>query len=321
MTDRPLTRVTLFVPGTPASPAAWAAALGRRGLRLEAGALRRDGGEEAATVEWVEPDGTFGKAFSFGTVSPDGVAALDAAPGALVLHFPVDLRDGREQIVAVVEALRDAGALAVRLEQSKVGWDASRWLQLFSADDPWAWHRGAIAFLRGEGAWQSCGMHAFSLPDVRVPLDGNAAALDQLMSILNVYQLAEDPLLASGHTFSPDAETPRRVLERWPDVEYSEGHPCHNPYGVWRLGPPGGTARRTPELEPVFMPALRVMLEAVEAKNGPLTQEQVLTLRDRSPCITMDRRDAQALERKRGYADLDPELAWEQWQALREARG
>ena len=32
----------------------------------------------------------------------------------------------------------------------------------------------------------------------------------------------------------------------------------------------------------------------------------------------MKRRDAQALERSRGYADLDPELVWEQWQLMRE---
>jgi len=29
--------------------------------------------------------------------------------------------------------------------------------------------------------------------------------------------------------------------------------------------------------------------------------------------------DAQKLERTRGYADLEPELAWEKWQLVREA--
>jgi hypothetical protein len=60
----------------------------------------------------------------------------------------------------------DTGALAVRLEQSKAGWDVTRWLELFSSDVPWRWHRGAIAFLADEDSFQSCGMHAFSLPDV-----------------------------------------------------------------------------------------------------------------------------------------------------------
>jgi hypothetical protein len=32
----------------------------------------------------------------------------------------------------------------------------------------------------------------------------------------------------------------------------------------------------------------------------------------------MEPRDAQKLERERGYSDLDPELAWEQWSLVRQ---
>jgi hypothetical protein len=297
----PITRVTLFVPGAPASAKA--------------------GLDPSVEVEWVENDGAFGKAFSFGTVAPDVVAAIDAAPGALVLHWPVDLRDGRKDMVATVERLRDAGALAVRLEQSKLGWDVARWLDQFSSDDEWAWHRAAIAFLVGKQALQSCGMHAFSLPDVRIRLDGDRAALQELGTQLNVYQLAEDPVIRSGQTFAPDAETPRRVVERWPDTEYPPDHACHNPYGVWRLGAPGGKARSMGELVPVFVPALRPILAALEGQAGkPLTKPQVEAARDEGVCVAMEPRDAQQLERSRGYADLDPELAWEQWKLVREDR-
>jgi hypothetical protein len=81
-------RVRFFVPGTPASLDAW-------------------------KVEWVENDGTFGQAFSFGTVVADVVEAIDAAPSALVRYSSVDLRQGRRQNVVAVERLRDAGALAL----------------------------------------------------------------------------------------------------------------------------------------------------------------------------------------------------------------
>ncbi|MBS2032016.1 MAG: hypothetical protein JST54_29225 [Deltaproteobacteria bacterium] len=68
----------------------------------------------------------------------------------------------------------------------------------------------------------------------------------------------------------------------------------------------------------VFVPSLAATLGAVETKNGrPLTREELEKLRDKSPCIAMKPRDAQEMERARGYADLDPELAWEQWQAYR----
>lgn len=315
----PITRVTLFVPGTPSSAKAWSEALAPSGLRIESGVLRGDGLDVPPEVEWVENDGGFGRAFSFGTVGPDVIETLQAAPGAIVLQWPIDLRNGRKVIVATMERLRGAGAIAVRLEQSKLGWDISRWLELFTSDDARAWHRGAVAFLGGDGALQSCGMHAFSLPDVRLALDGDQSALAELASTFNVYQLAEDPVLRSGQTFAPARDTPRRIVERWPDTKYPAGHPSHNPYGVWRLGPPGGSARKNQDLVFVFVPTLAALLTALEAKQGkPLTKKQVESTRNQGACIAMEPRDAQRLERERGYADLDPELVWEQWQLVRQ---
>lgn len=293
-----ITRVTLFVPGAPAS-------------------AKRALGREVA-VEWVENDGHFGKAFFMGTLTPHVIDALEATPGALVLQWPVDLREGRKKIVAAVKKLRDAGALAVRIEESKLGWGISRWIDLFSSEVASSWHRGAVAFLHGEDVIQSCGMHAFSLPDVQIGADGDAAALQELATTFNVYQLAEDPELWSGHTFRPDEDTPRRRVERWPDTQYPPDHACHNPYGVWRLGPPGSTARPDVGLVFNFTPALRVILLALETKKGkPLTKKEVEAARDKSACIAMKPHDAQAVERARGYADINPELAWEQWKLVR----
>lgn len=43
-------------------------------------------------------------------------------------------------------------------------------------------------------------------------------------------------------------------------------------------------------------------------------------MRDEGVCMAMKARDVQVLERGRGYSDIDPELVWEQWQAIRAAR-
>lgn len=318
----PITRVTLFVPGSQPTLAGWSAALRSADLQLDGGSLHGAALEAPVEVEFVANDGGFGAAFSFGTVVPELVQTIDAAPGALVLHFTEDLRRGRAQLLTVVRALDAAGGLAVRLEQSKVGWDISSWQQLMAADDPWAQHRATIAFVGDAQSVQSCGMHAFSLPDVYLSATSEAAALRALGSALNVYQLAEEPLLRTGHTFAPDAETPRRVLERWPDTLYAPGHACHNPFGVWRLGPPGEKGRPMPELMPVFMPPLVALLTALEAKNSqPLLQAQVERARNQGTCVMMDPREAQELERSRGYADLEPDLAWEQWQMVRAHEG
>lgn len=146
-----ITRVTLFVPGVPASAASQL---------------------DDLPTEWVANDGQFGDAFALGIVADDVVRRIDASPGALVVSWPVDLLAGREQIVAAVRQLRDAGGLGVRIEESKLSWDIDTWLELFSSDDPWAWHRGAVVFLRSDSVLQSIGMHAFSLPDTRIELGG-----------------------------------------------------------------------------------------------------------------------------------------------------
>jgi hypothetical protein len=313
----PVTRVTLFVPGMPGSLRAWSSVLRESGLGVERGALGGEGVTSRIDVEWVENDGAFGTAFSFGTVAPEVVAAVDVAPGALVLRSTIDLRAGRQELVLVVERLGEAGGLAVRVEESKLGWELSRWTAMMSDDDPWAWHRAVVAFVDARGALQSCGMHAFSLPDVRIA-EEDGDVRQRIAGLLDVYQLVEDPGLRSGETFAPDRDAPRRVIERWPDTQYSPEHVCHNPYGVWRVGPPGGRARPLPELVPVFIPALAALLTAAERRQGrALTRAQVESIRDESACIAMAPRDAQAMERSRGYADLDPELAWQQWRVMR----
>jgi hypothetical protein len=86
---------------------------------------------------------------------------------------------------------------------------------------------------------------------------------------------------------------------------------------VWRLGLADGTARPLSELVPVFMPALHVLVALENTRGQPLTRREVEATRDEGVCIAMEPRDAQRLERERGYADLDPELVWDQWQLVR----
>jgi hypothetical protein len=277
-----------------------------------------DRGLERAGVpgEWIENprDGSFANSFSFGTVEPPILEEIDAAPGGLLVQLTDDLREGRERVVAVVEALRECGALAVRLEQSKLGWAMDRWLALVRPGDPWALHRCAVTMLVGNERVVSCGMHAFSLPDASVNIDTmTSEEAQELLSTLNVYQLEEDPLLLSGQTFSPTASSARRVLQRWPDDGYPPDHWCHNPYGVWRLSAEGGQARPQTELHAIFVPPLVVLLHAVDEQAGPLTRRQVEETTEHGTCVAVEHRLAKEMERARGYADIDPDLAWEQW--------
>lgn len=297
---REVIRLTLFVPGA---------------RELEQAGVRG---------EWIENpfDGSFADSFSYGTVEPAIMEQIDATPGALLVELSDDLGEGRGKVIAMVESLRKRGALAVRIEQSKLGWAIEDWLAMVRSDNSWNLHRCAVTILTGEERLVSCGMHAFSLPDASVPLgDMTPDEAQELISVLNVYQIDEDPLLLSGQTFSPDADSPRRVVQRWPDDGYPPEHWCHNPYGVWRLSQPGAQSRPAAEFHPHFVPSLVVMLQGLERKNGPLTREQVEELISKSPCMAIQHRDAQKMERALGFADIDPKLAWEQWCVVRANRG
>ncbi len=320
MNDR--TCVTLFVPGKPKSFAAWRNALAKTKLTISSDVMSGLGFE--VKVEFVENDGAFGQAFSFGTVEEEHVKAIAAAPGALVLSVPVELHRARSELSKLAKVLEACGALAIRIEQSKLGFAIERWRELIDAvASPGSLYRLAVMMLTDHERVTTCGMHVFSLPDAQLELDDDtdAEAANTFLSSLNVYQFAEDPLLLTGHRFAPDSETPQRVLERWPDATYGGDHPCHNPFGVWRVGAANSPPRSPGAMAFVFMPALAAVLTAAETKAGKrLTKKQVEAIRDASAYVTMAHRDARSMERTRGYADLEPTLAWEQWQVLRVQR-
>jgi hypothetical protein len=71
-------------------------------------------------------------------------------------------------------------------------------------------------------------------------------------------------------------------------------------------------------LVPVFIPALApLLLRAEQLKGSPLTEAEVLRVRDAAKCVMMRPEEAQSIEEGRGYQDIDPENCWAEWQRLR----
>ncbi len=67
------------------------------------------------------------------------------------------------------------------------------------------------------------------------------------------------------------------------------------------------------------VPALVAVLLATEKeKMTPLTQAEVEDIALNAVCIAMPRLARQKLDEARGYADIDPEHAWEQGQQARQ---
>lgn len=72
----------------------------------------------------------------------------------------------------------------------------------------------------------------------------------------------------------------------------------------------------------VPLPPLVTVLAWHETQKGaPLTEEEVLEIRGKAICMTMPRSQAAAMAAARGYDDIDPERAWEEWSVARVGLG
>jgi hypothetical protein len=59
------------------------------------------------------------------------------------------------------------------------------------------------------------------------------------------------------------------------------------------------------------------LLNRERAKGSPLTEQEVIQIRDACPCIVLPPEDVRKIEARRGYEDIDPENVWEEWQETR----
>lgn len=67
-----------------------------------------------------------------------------------------------------------------------------------------------------------------------------------------------------------------------------------------------------------YVPSLAaILLRAEKLAGAPLTQAQVEKVRDHASVMVASEKAAQAVEAKRGYRDIHPESAWEEWKVLR----
>ena len=68
----------------------------------------------------------------------------------------------------------------------------------------------------------------------------------------------------------------------------------------------------------VPIPALvAVLLHREQEKGSPLTEAEVLAIRDSAVCEALRYSAAAAIAEGRGYDDIAPEHAWEEWNAIR----
>jgi hypothetical protein len=312
--------VFILVPGPWSDSAAVADALTRRGIAASVRADSQLASGEVA-VEVVADDG-LAQAFSWGRRGPlpeDLVGAIGQCDRAALVEAAYRLDKESSVFARIGHALRAEGGLAVRMEGSGAASEWQPWIERLESADPASVYDSAVLIVRDDDStYFTCGMHQFDLPDAQISLDEPEEAIEWL-DTFNVYQLAENPLLGSGHTFCPHEGALPRTLERWPDHRHHPSDGRQNPFGVWRHLPAGAARIKPSELVPVIMPSLVAMLASSEKNAGrPLSKDEVTGMVSSSPCIAMERSHAIAMEKSRGYADIEPDLAWEQWQIVRQ---
>ena len=319
--DRPVPSLFMLVPGPWLTLGELTKALAVRGVDAKADddAPIQAGEVRAQLVE----DDDFGRAFSWGrrgALDAKLVSRIGRCKRAALVEVGYRLRESAAEVARIGRALRDVGGLAVRMEVSGGASPWEIWLECLESGTPSRIYESAVVLAEGEdGALFTCGMHLFGLPDAEISMPDAGEALAWLDAFC-IYQLAESPALASGHTFRPSADAERRVLERWPDHRHDPGDGRYNPFGLWQLRTPDSARLKATKLALTFIPSLSVVLTAAEqAKGSPLGQAEVEQIVAEGSVVAMEHRDTQALERSRGYADIEPELAWEQWQIVRGA--
>jgi hypothetical protein len=69
----------------------------------------------------------------------------------------------------------------------------------------------------------------------------------------------------------------------------------------------------------VFIPSLlATLINREDAKGSPLTEAEVLSIRDKAPVVAATDEQFKPVEEARGYKDLDAEDVWRAWQSYRD---
>ncbi|MCC3313339.1 hypothetical protein [Nocardia africana] len=81
---------------------------------------------------------------------------------------------------------------------------------------------------------------------------------------------------------------------------------------------PGQAVRDDDPLVPIPIPALiALLIRREDDKGAALTEDEVLDVRDNALCMMMPLSDQRALDRSRGYRDIDPDNLWQEWCAYK----
>lgn len=170
-----------------------------------------------------------------GKLSPRLLDRIAGHQGVAYLHFPIGIISEKERVVSFTKALERCGGIAVKIESAGVAHEWDYWFAALNSENPFDLYRTFVTLIGDSNHYYSCGMHHFSLPDVEVERTVEINEAADLMNRFNYWQIAEEPKLASGHTFSISADAPRYRITLNSDSRHEPEHFFHNAKGSWSL--------------------------------------------------------------------------------------
>lgn len=189
-------------------------------------------------LSFEDADSSVTKAFRIagrGRLSDDTLQQIAAHRSIAYLHFALDIRMERSRILKFTRAVLGAGGVAVKLESSGAAHEATRWIGLLESDDLFDLYYASVVLVGDDSQYYSCGMHQFSLPECQLSKAVEIETAADLINRFNFYQIAEHPVLISGHTFGLGPDAPRYRLDLVPDRRHDASSLFHNSNGVWDL--------------------------------------------------------------------------------------
>lgn len=198
--------------------------------------------QRSCRLDWVGPDERMRLAFELagqGRIPEAELDAIEAHESTVYLLFDDPGYETVRTAAGFIRALLQAGGLGGKVENSGVAHPRERWMEKGASEDPFDIYALFVQLVGGDEIVYSCGMHNFGLPDAAIPAE--AMELEDaayLVNVFNLYQIAENPSLDDGATFSTDEDAPRFRLSRapYPD-DYDPGEPLYNPHGLWLIRP------------------------------------------------------------------------------------
>ena len=188
-------------------------------------------------MEFTPEDPLIEKAFEVsgqGKIALSTLAEINQHKSVLYLHFPGNIQSERLRLIKFTRLIQRLGGYAVKVESSGISHAWDRWFKLLDGS-LFDLYCSAVVLVGDKSHYFSCGMHHFGLPECAVPTNVALAEAADLMNRFNFWQVAENPTVSSGHTFSLSADAPKWRLSLEPDRRHQGEHPFHNPNGVWVL--------------------------------------------------------------------------------------